>query len=115
VQTPKPSLKADVLARIFKKFQIRYPRQWSAYLDGIEIDAVLAEWGRVLGDLSGVEIVRGFEQWTGNYPPNVFEFLEACRYPETVPYHLTHKPDHFEYGDPAIAEFHMKQIREILN
>lgn len=91
---------------------MQWPKQ---FVDGQHYEDAQHEWGKVLVNLSGEDIDRGLNAWDSEYPPNVYEFRNACKPPESQkalhkPYCALPKPK----GDPAIANKAVKNLAGIL-
>lgn len=72
---------------IFERMRLRYGDLWTSRIGTTrqEIEAMAAEWGRVLSHLRPEDIKRGLDSWDSEYPPNVMQFRRACQPPDPVP------------------------------
>lgn len=73
------------------------------------------EWAIVLKALQAEDIDRGLATWKKEYPPNVYEFRNACKSSESTkalhkPYRALPKPK----GDPEIANQAVHKLSAIL-
>ena len=62
---------------IFKRFHVRYGHKWVSAIDGIE-ETAISEWSQRLAGLTGDQIKRGLDIWSGEWPPSADEFRAAC-------------------------------------
>lgn len=63
---------------IHKRFQARYLQKWTAAIEGIE-RTVVREWSHGLAGMTPEQIKRGLDEWCGEWPPTLPEFIAACR------------------------------------
>jgi hypothetical protein len=65
---------------IFARMLLRYGAQWLRMWDGVEIDAVKADWARELEGLEGNGriIQYALEHLPADFPPNVSQFKLLC-------------------------------------
>ena len=73
----KTGLQKSWVSAIFKRLQARYGHKWTSTIDGIE-EVAVNEWSARLSGLTGEEIKRGLNEWSGEWPPSADEFRDAC-------------------------------------
>lgn len=80
-------LARPLIAKIFLAFEVRYRGKWTGGMDSaLHREAMASEWGRILAGLEPWQVEQGLMAWRSAWPPDVFEFLQAClRGEEDVP------------------------------
>lgn len=65
--------------RIFARLLVRYGAAWLRMWDGIDIEAVKADWARELGHIQAETLAYALEHLPAEKPPTVGQFLDICR------------------------------------
>lgn len=92
---------------------MQWPKQ---FVDDQHYDEAQREWGIVLANLTGEDFDRGLNAWDSEYPPNVYEFRNACKPPESErALHKHYRALPSPKGDPEIANQAVKKLFGILN
>lgn len=64
--------------RLFSRLAVRYGRSFLAQYDGIELDAVKADWAQCLGRFGPDAIRHALDHMSPDRPPNVAQFRALC-------------------------------------
>ena len=73
-------MKSEWVDRIFALCATRYGRPWASRWDGLDMDAVRADWARVLSGFDGrPEAIRYALENLPEAPPTATEFRAICR------------------------------------
>lgn len=88
---------------MFKKLQARYGHKWTSSIEGIEQIAV-TEWAQGLAGITGEQVKTGLELWSGDWPPCMDEFRDAC---------LGKKSGKNEFGLDYIPEYYRQRPPEL--
>ena len=82
----------SLIDSLFARLQVRYGAAWVAMWNGIDIDAVKADWADELAGFASAPgaIRHGLDHLPPDRPPNVAQFRALCR----------NRPD---YAAPALA------------
>lgn len=79
--------------KIFARLLVRYGAAWNRMWEGVEPDAVKADWARELAGLSGEAILHALENLPPDRPPTVGQFRALCiNRPRAARYELP-RPD----------------------
>ena len=76
-------LSQSAVERIFARMLARYGSAWSAKWQGVDVDAVKADWAMELEGVTYDQIIYGLSYLPADWPPTVTWFREQClRMPE---------------------------------
>ena len=97
-----------VMVRVFQKFSLAFGNQMNAKWQGIDMQAVYADWAEELGDMSLGSIDHGVKAAKNClHPPSQGEFKDLCRsYRPQVPMMIGKQitPEQQEKNRQKIAE-----------
>ena len=109
---------SETVKFLFGKFLARYGHKWTSQYDVEILPIVHAEWLTELKGFTAEDIRRGLDAWRGHWPPNQYEFADACRPVETapaLPYHKTYSGKALPAPkNKKLANKAMKEIRKSL-
>ena len=95
-------LNPKVIDRVFARLLVRYGAQWLRQWEGVDMDAVKAEWANELGGYANNlnAIGYGLDNLPQDFPPNVAQFKAICnRRPEPATLAIEPPP-----VNPAVAK-----------
>lgn len=72
-------LPAALLDQILGRLAVRYGMAWSRMWEGLQPDAVRADWGTVLDGFSAADVAHALQHLPADRPPNVAQFRDLCR------------------------------------
>ena len=107
------SLPAAWVEKLFAKLTVTYGRDFSARWEGLDPDAVKADWAETLGGYVANPDAIGYalEHLPADKPPTVLSFAEICRRaPVAAPLALPAPPP-----DPEIAKTALSAIKRMNN
>ena len=100
---------------MFAKFHARYGSKWQSQFPDDLWPLVQSEWLDELKGMTSNDIKRGLDTWREFWPPNIYEFVEACKKPVS-------KAAHKEYvsiapinTSPEEAKSNIKDLRSAIN
>lgn len=70
--------------KIFARLLVRYGAAWNRMWEGVEPDAVKADWERVLSGVNGAAIMFALEHLPADRPPTAGQFRALCISPPPV-------------------------------
>jgi hypothetical protein len=105
------SLPAQWVDRIFAKMAVTYGNAWVRMWEGVDVDAVKADWASSLGFYFGrpSAIAWGLEHLPADKPPTVLQFRELCR---SMPDEPPKRIETSKAADPAKVAEAMKRLRK---
>lgn len=69
-----------VVQKLFERFALRYARTFLAEFEGLDIEAVKAEWAEEMQHFSVEQVRKAFEGVKYNqYPPSLPTFVAYCK------------------------------------
>jgi hypothetical protein len=73
------SLQLAWIDRIHARILVRYGAAWIRMWDGVEPEAVKADWAQVLAGLSPESIAHALDNLPPDRPPTALQFRDLCR------------------------------------
>lgn len=101
-------LNPKVIDRLFARLLIRYGAQWLRMWEGIDMDAVKAEWAEELaGYATNLNAIGyGLDHLPADFPPNIAQFKAICnRRPDTSAPALPAPPINKEVAKKALESY----------
>jgi hypothetical protein len=102
---------------LFAKFHARYGSKWQSQFPEDLWPLVQSEWLAELKEMTADDIKRGLDTWHEFWPPNVFEFKDACKLinTPTLAAHKERVPIAPINTSPEDAKKNVKRIREAIH
>lgn len=101
-------LQPKIIDRVFARLLVRYGAQWLRQWEGVDMDAVKAEWANELGVYANNlnAIGYGLDNLPVDFPPNVSQFKALCnRRPDAVVPALPAPPVNLQAASDALSAF----------
>jgi hypothetical protein len=101
-------LNHKVIDRLFARLLLRYGAQWMRMWEGIDMDAVKAEWADELSVYATNldAIAYGLDHLPPDFPPNIAQFKAICnRRPDAPTLALPSPPINHQMADSALKAY----------
>lgn len=105
---------------MFAVFHARYGTKWECQVPAELLQVQMEQWQRILSKFTPQDVARGLDNWTADWPPNVFEFEKVCYPPPTgvagiladEKRRLAHQP---KRCDKAVARENLDKIKSMIH
>lgn len=72
------ALSASLVEQVFARMLVRYGSAWRAKWQGVEPEAVKADWAEQLGGFGLAALTHGLANLPDDFPPSVTQFKALC-------------------------------------